>query len=98
MDKRVKSVSMPGLAAKLAELDSKGGRWIVKRTVSYIRSSVANTVDNLAERNTMTGAGWDGIVAKATMDDDGLLSGYLVNSDVPYKIGRVLDTAWESLT
>lgn len=98
MAKRVKSVSMPGLAAKLAELDSKGSRWQVKRTVSYIRSGVSNTVDILAERNIMSGAGWTGLVASATLDDDGLLTGYRISSDVPYTVGRILDTAWESLT
>lgn len=29
---------------------------------------------------------------------DGLLSGYTVDATVPYKVGKVLDTAWESLT
>ena len=46
----------------------------------------------------MSGAGWDGFVARADMDDDGLLSGYTVDATVPYKVGKVLDTAWESLT
>lgn len=98
MGKRVKSVSMPGLAAKLAEIDVKGGRWLVKRTVTYIRSSVSNTVDILTERNTMTGKEWSGLVAVASLDDDGLLDGYSVCADVPYQTGRILDTAWESLT
>lgn len=99
MGKRVKSVSMPGLAAKLEELDgAKGSRWSIQRTVTYTRSSVVNRVDIIASRNVMSGGGWDGFVARADMDDDGLLSGYTVDATVPYKVGKVLDTAWESLT
>ena len=98
MGKRVKSVSMPGLAAKLAEIDAKGSVWTIRRTVTYSRSGVGNSVDIMASRNVMTGSGWDGLVARAALDADGLMDVYTIERDVPYKIGRVLDTAWESLT
>ena len=98
MGKRVKSVSMPGLAAKLSEIDGRGSKWTVRRVVTYSRSTATNAVDILAERNVMSGAGWTGLVATAELDDDGLLKGYRVSSDTPYAIGRILDTAWESLT
>ena len=98
MGKRVKSVSMPGLAAKLEELDgAKGSRWSIRRTVTYTRSYVSSNVEIFTARNVMTGAGWDGIVARAALDDDGLLCDYLINTDVPYKVGKVLDAAWEAL-
>lgn len=101
MGKRVKSVSMPGLAAKLDEQgDINRGRryiWHVRRIVDYVRSGVSNRVEIIATRDAWNPAGWEGVVAKGSLNDDGLLDGYTIENGVPYPIGRALDKAWESL-
>jgi hypothetical protein len=59
---------------------------------------VSSNVEIFTARNVMTGAGWEGFVARADLDDDGLLRGYTIDSAVPYRVGKVLDTAWEALS
>ena len=71
--------------------------WKVRRVVEYVRANVINTVEIIAIRDAWNPTGWEGVVAKATLDDDGLVSGYEVQPGVPYTIGKELDKAWGSL-
>lgn len=96
MAKRVKSVSMPGLAQALYVADGDH-LWSIERTVTYARSIVRNLV-RIHANVTVNGKPWSGVVAAANLDDEGLLDGYTIMQDVPYPVGRVLDMAWESLT
>ncbi len=101
MGKRVKSVSMPGLAAQLEKqsdlVRTRRYLWKVRRVVEYVRANVINTVEIIAIRDAWNPTGWEGVVAKGSLNDDGLLDGYTIENGVPYPIGRALDKAWESL-